>query len=97
MKAISKILQELVPGYLDARRQEVSDMLELLAASDFERLRILSHSLKGSGATFGFTELTRFGAKLERYAEASDPVSFRSELGKLRDYLKHLDIPPAHH
>jgi|GEM_PF-2895482 len=46
-------------------------MMELLAASDFERLLVLGHSLKGSGGSFGFPELTRFGAALERSAQAS--------------------------
>jgi hypothetical protein len=40
-------------------------MRELLAASDFEGLRILSHSLKGSGGSFGFPELTRIGGELD--------------------------------
>ena len=53
MRALSRIVEELVPEYLAARQTEVAQMLELLAAADFERLRVLSHSLKGSGGSFG--------------------------------------------
>ncbi|MBV9406757.1 MAG: Hpt domain-containing protein [Acidobacteriaceae bacterium] len=91
MKTASRIIQELIPGYLDARRKEIPTMMELLAASDFERLRVLSHNLKGSGASFGFSELTRFGAALEGYAEAWDPASFQVELGRLKEYLEQLN------
>lgn len=93
MKTISQIVQELTPGYLAARKQEVPEMIELLAASDFERLRVLSHSLKGSGSSFGFPELTRFGATLERYAQQSDFAFFREELTRLKSYLEDLKAP----
>ncbi len=87
MRSMSEIVAELVPEYLAARRGELPRMLELLAAGDFERLRILSHSLKGSGGSFGFPELSRFGAALERHAQESDGVSFSGELARLKDYL----------
>jgi HPt (histidine-containing phosphotransfer) domain-containing protein len=94
MKTFSQLIQELVPDYLAARKEEVGKMMELLAASDFERLRVLSHSLKGSGASFGFAELTRIGGTLERYAEASDAESFARELASLKNYLEQTDRAP---
>ena len=42
---------ELTPGYLAARRNELGEMARLLAVSDFESLRILGHNLKGTGAS----------------------------------------------
>lgn len=90
MTTIEGILDELVPGYLAARRAEIPQMMALLAASDFERLRILSHSLKGSGSSFGFPELTHFGAALEAHAQSFDLISYRDELQRLKDYLEHL-------
>jgi HPt (histidine-containing phosphotransfer) domain-containing protein len=70
-------------------------MLQLLAAADFDRLRVLSHSLKGSGGSFGFSELTRFGGTLEQYATQADAASFTAELARLEDYLEHLNWSPA--
>ena len=93
MRSISRIVQELSPRYIAVRKQEVVDMMELLAASDFERLGILSHSLKGSGGTFGFPELTQFGASLEHHAKQADAVSFARELGRLKEYLQRFDVP----
>lgn len=86
----NRIVQELVPQYLAARRQEVPEMMRLLEAGDHERLRVLSHSLKGSGSSFGFPELSRFGALLERHAEQSDLTAFRVELDRLSDYLERV-------
>ncbi len=93
MKAIGRIVQELAPGYLAARKQEVPHMMELLGARDFGRLEILGHSLKGSGGSFGFPELTRFGASLERYAKQADSVCFSEELARLKEYLRDLEVP----
>ena len=95
MRSLSRIVEELVPEYLAARKHEIPQMLELLASSDFERLRVLSHSLKGSGGSFGFAELTYFGETLERYARAANEAGFRAELTRLDDYLKDLKWTPA--
>ena len=94
MRSLSRIVEELVPEYLAARNADVSEMVELLAASDFARLQVLSHSLKGSGGSFGFAELSRWGATLERHAAQANRVAFGEELFKLKDYLEHLH-PPA--
>lgn len=42
-------LEELVPSYLTSRREEIPELVKLLAAADFERLSSLAHNLKGSG------------------------------------------------
>lgn len=66
-------------------------MMALLAASDFDRLHVLSHSLKGSGSSFGFAELTRLGSELERHAESRDASAFAQQLTKLQQYLETLN------
>ena len=61
-------LEDLVQEYLEGLKSEVVEMISLLAASDYERLRILGHNMKGSGASYGFPELTGFGGELETAA-----------------------------
>jgi HPt (histidine-containing phosphotransfer) domain-containing protein len=78
---------ELTPGYLAARRNELGEMAHLLAASDFESLRILGHNLKGTGASYGFPALTRLGDLLERSATQRDRETLRADLSQLSDYL----------
>lgn len=92
MQEFSRIIQELAPGYLAARKQEIPEMMKLLAEGDFKRLSILSHSMRGSGASFGFPEITKFGAALENHARQSDLVSFGQELGRLKKYLDELEL-----
>ena len=40
-------------------------MTHALEQSDLETVRVLGHSMKGSGASYGFEGLTTIGASLE--------------------------------
>ena len=83
-------LAEFIPGYLASRKEEVPEMIRLLAASDFESLEVLGHNIKGSGACFGFREISRIGAALEDSAEQADPAASRAHLMELQEYLDHV-------
>jgi CheY-like chemotaxis protein len=85
-------LEEIVPGYLAARREELPELMALLAASAFERLAVASHNIKGSGGSYGFPELTRMGAALERSAKQKDPGSLSIQLTELSDYLGRVHL-----
>jgi HPt (histidine-containing phosphotransfer) domain-containing protein len=62
-------------------------MIELLAASDFERLSVLSHNLKGTARGYGFPELARLGAALEQSANQMDTGALRTQMTGLSNYL----------
>ena len=85
-------LEEVVPGYLAARRDEVGEMLELLAASDFERLAILGHNLKGNGAAYGFSDLSGIGAAMEQSAKDGDRGALGSQVAELKEYLEQVEL-----
>ncbi|HMF79361.1 MAG TPA: response regulator [Bryobacteraceae bacterium] len=85
-------LEELVPGYLADRKQDVPELLALLAASDFERLRSKAHNLKGTGASYGFPRLSEVGAALERCAKGQDAAGAGEQLTQLKDYLSRVQL-----
>jgi PAS domain S-box-containing protein len=84
--------EELTPGYLAARRNELAEMAHLWVASDFGRLRILGHNMKGTGASYGFEELTRIGGLLERSAIQGDRGALGANLTELTDYLAKVQL-----
>jgi hypothetical protein len=84
--------EELVPGYLTGQRRDVSGMIALLAASDYARLEVLGHNMKGSGASYGFAELTRFGAELETAAMQSDHGALVSQIPQIDSYLSRVRL-----
>ena len=82
-------LAQFIPGYLASRRDECREMIRLLAASDFENLALLGHNIKGSGASFGFPEISRIGVALQDSAEQSDTVATGALLRELEHYLDY--------
>jgi CheY-like chemotaxis protein len=83
-------LEELVPDYLAACRRDVPEMMRLLAGSDFERLRILGHNMKGTGTSYGFDEVSRLGGELESSAKRSDVQALSGRLAELERYLERV-------
>jgi PAS domain S-box-containing protein len=80
-------IQELVPEYLATRRSELLHLKELLISGDFAAIRSIGHNLKGSGAPYGFPQLTLIGASLQDFAGSADAEALRGSLGKLEGFL----------
>jgi len=74
--------------YLLKCRLELPRLSRLLAAGDFNSLRVSGHSLKGSGGCFGFSELTELGRQLEHHAGVADAASCRQQVDALTKYLE---------
>jgi PAS domain S-box-containing protein len=85
-------LEAIVPDYLAARRKELPGIIELLAVSDFKSLAVLGHNLKGTGASYGFSELTRIGAALENSARHTDREASSMQLIELTGYLSQVEL-----
>jgi PAS domain S-box-containing protein len=85
-------LEEIVPGYLAARREELPGMTALLAAADFKSLAVLGHNLKGSGTSYGFPDLSRIGSALELSAKQTDTQALGARLVELKDYLTRVEL-----
>ena len=80
-------LHELVPQYLMLCRRDLLAMQLALEELDFDRLRILSHNLKGSGGAYGFPRLTELGAHMENAAKAADDAIVRRGIAELKSFL----------
>jgi CheY-like chemotaxis protein/HPt (histidine-containing phosphotransfer) domain-containing protein len=85
-------LEDIVPGYLAARRAELPRLTELLAASSFQQLAFLAHNMKGTGSSYGFPALTKIGAILEQSAKQKDASALNTQLTELGDYLGRVQL-----
>jgi CheY-like chemotaxis protein len=65
-------VRALVPGYLKGRLEDIQQLAESLGNSDFERIRVIGHNLKGSGSSYGFPEITAIGLRLQSAGESRD-------------------------
>jgi len=85
-------LQELIPGYLANRHGDIHAMQEALAQGDYETIRIVGHSMKGSGGGYGFDTITDIGSALEQAARDRKPDEIRRWVGELRTYLERVQV-----
>lgn len=85
--ALPPEIQARVPTYLARRRQELQLMRELIGQRDFERIRVLAHNMKGSGAGYGFPQLSDLGAEIEKSAKSQQPVELEQQTKSLEALL----------
>lgn len=85
-------LEELIPGFLENRNKDITNLKAAFSRSDFEALRSIGHSLKGVGGGYGFAMITQLGADIELLAKANDISRIRQCISELEDYLQRIDI-----
>jgi HPt (histidine-containing phosphotransfer) domain-containing protein len=83
---------DLIPDFLQNRRQDVIVMLDALDRGDFETVKSLGHGMKGAGGSYGFQAITDFGAALEQAAESADSHVSRNWVEELSSYLDRVEI-----
>lgn len=85
-------LEDLIPGYLQNRRQDVDSILQALEKRDFETIRVLGHTMKGTGGGYGFDTITEVGSGLEEAAKEADLPSIRQQAAALFAYLQAMEV-----
>lgn len=84
---VDKDLEDLIPGFMQRRREDVASIRASLSAGDLDKVRITGHSMKGTGGGYGFEELSRIGSELEKAAQAGDADAISSLAVRLEEYL----------
>jgi HPt (histidine-containing phosphotransfer) domain-containing protein len=90
--AIDPDIVELIPGYLHNRREDLGRLRAGVAAADFDRVRLLGHSMKGSGGGYGFDVITELGGRMETAALARDGAAVLAAVAELEDYLRRVEV-----
>ncbi len=75
------------PRFLANCRENVARMLTALDQPDFETVATLGHNMAGSGTSFGFPEISSFGAMIQKTAEADDQAAIRDTIEALVLFL----------
>lgn len=79
--------------YLDNRLRELAALAGALRRADFPALAAAAHNLKGTGAAYGFAELTELGRALESAAKQGAALRAEVLLGKIEFYLRLVHHP----
>ena len=84
-------IADLIPRYLELRHQDLAQLRAALAAATWDEVRRIGHSLKGTGAAYGFPRLGELGAGLSTAASHQDGGAIEQLLGDLEDYLARVE------
>ena len=85
-------LADLIPGFLQNRRNDVSKILDALDRDDFPTVESLAHGMKGAGGSWGFQRISDIGADLEQSAVKVDADASRRWVGQLSSYLDRVEV-----
>jgi CheY-like chemotaxis protein len=85
-------LQELIPSFLQHRRQEITLLQEAFARSDYETIGKLAHTIKGVGGGYGFKRLSEITESLELAVLHRNSSDIQNELSALVDYLARVEV-----
>ncbi|HSD00253.1 MAG TPA: PAS domain S-box protein [Casimicrobiaceae bacterium] len=83
---------DLVPVFLQNRRDDVAALAKALRDQDFDTVGRLGHGMKGAGGSYGFQAISDFGAVLEQAALTADIVALRASVEALSRYLDRVEL-----
>ena len=89
---VDKDLEDLIPGYLENRQKDIKSILVSLGREDYENIRVIGHSMKGSGGGYGFDAITTMGKSIEEAAKDKNYEAIKQYAYELSLYLESIDI-----
>ena len=85
-------LEELIPGFIRNRFNDVAKIEEHLQEDDFESIKQIGHTMKGNGAGYGFEEISEIGKQIESAAGEQKSEEVRDLISRLSSYLNQVSI-----
>jgi len=85
-------LEDLIPDFLEMRREDVQTLSLALEKGDYKTIEILGHSMKGSGGGYGFDKITDIGRSIEDAAKIQDAGKIKKMTEELKNYLERVDV-----
>jgi HPt (histidine-containing phosphotransfer) domain-containing protein len=85
-------LEELIPGYLKNRENDLQAIQAALDTEDFEAVQQMGHTMKGSGGGYGFDFISAIGMALEEAAKKQSHEKALEATNELADFLKRVQV-----
>lgn len=89
---IDKLIEDLIPGFLNNRRDDINKLREAVDRTDMEALANLGHTLKGTGGGYGFEKISEIGKEIEHAAQRNEPTIILQLTSELEIYLDTLEV-----
>lgn len=83
-------IRELVPKFIKVSRERTDALRSHLVGGALDQVVELAHTLKGGGGAYGFEELSRLAAELERAARAGNVKQSECLAESMAQYLSRI-------
>lgn len=90
--SIDPDLRDLIPGFLQNRRQDIQTLQAALAVDNFDTIRMLGHRMRGDGGGYGFHLISEIGHALEKAALESNRHEIMACVQELSTYLGRIEV-----
>ena len=87
-----KDLEDLIPSFMQNRRNELVEIDAAVKGQDFEFIRRLAHTWKGICRPYGFIHLETLSKSLEQSGEREDINAITQLAAEIRDYIENVRI-----
>lgn len=85
-------LKEIVPRFFELRHDDIDSIGRALEESDFETIKRIGHSMKGSGASYGFDHISDIGRGIEEGAKRKDTDTIKKWGNELSTYIDNIEV-----
>ena len=85
-------LEDLIPSFMQNRRNELAEIETALSRDDFETIRRMAHTWKGICRPYGFIHLETLSRNLEEASQRDSQEDVGRILGEIRVYLDNVRI-----
>lgn len=85
-------LADLIPSFMQNRRNELTELLTAGGRGDFEFIRRMSHTWKGICRPYGFIHLETLSRQLEEAGEREDAKDVASIMAEMGQYLDNVRV-----
>lgn len=83
---------DLLPGYVERRRKELTEIGQAIEAHDFTSLATFGHNVKGTAGSYGIPGLGAFAEELHTAAVNKNNEGCRKAFEGYRDYLARVEV-----
>lgn len=87
---IPEELKDIIPAYLERRKEDTAQLNDLMAKNDFEGIMRIAHKLKGNGASFGFDHITELGDKMNQAAKSENTEEVRKIIQDFENEIQQI-------
>ena len=89
---VNAAVAELVPAYIERRQTEIQILEDALEAGDLPVIQRVAHNMKGTGAGYGFPDITQGAARAETLIKTTSEIqAIKAAVDDLIELIRKTD------